>query len=88
MYQLTHLTSQRGSIKHDDRIEVLAEAVKAWADVLNADAHAAEAAYKRKADEKWEKEFFSGTFVGQALEKGRDRGMGRPKSKASRRRGW
>ncbi len=88
MYQLTHLTSQRGSIKHDDRIEVLAEAVKAWADVLNADAHAAEAAYKRKADEKWEKEFFSGTFIGQALEKGRDRGMGRPKSKATRRRGW
>lgn len=88
LYQLTHLTSARGSLRHDDRVEVLSEAVKAWAEVMNADAHAAEAAYKRKADEAWEKEYFSGTFVGQAIEKGRERGGGRPKSRIARRRGW
>lgn len=77
LYQLTHLTSQRGALKHDDRIEVLAEAIKAWAEFLNADAHAAEDAFKRRQDALWDREFFKGTFVGQSLTKGRERGSGR-----------
>ena len=68
MYQLTHLTSQRGSLKHDDRVEVLAEAVKVWAEYLNADAHNAEAAFAKAEQLKWDKAFFAGTFVGQSLE--------------------
>lgn len=90
MYQLTHITAQRGALKHDDRVEVLAEAVKAWADVLNADAHAAEKAFHDKSNKAWEREFFKGTFVGQALEpKGRPRGTGRlTSSSRSRKFRW
>ncbi|RXV42001.1 DNA maturase B, partial [Enterococcus faecalis] len=30
VYQLTHMTSERGALKHDDRIDVLAQAVEYW----------------------------------------------------------
>ena len=87
MYQLTHITSQRGSLKHDDRVEVLAEAVKVWAEYLNADAHNAELAFAKAEQLKWDKAFFAGTFVGQSLEaKGRpQRGAGRPTAQKHRR---
>ena len=86
-YQLTHITSQRGALKHDDRVEVLAEAVKAWADVLNADAHSAEKAYHDKSNKAWEREFFKGTFVGTLMEpKGHQRGTGRPTGNARSRK--
>ncbi len=90
LYQLTHLTRQRGSLKHDDRIEVLAEGVRAWAEVLNADALDAEAAYRRKQDAEWDKQFFGSTFVGKALEKPKEarRGSGRPPPQKTRRRPW
>lgn len=79
LYQLTHITEQRGALKHDDRVEVLAEGVKFWADFLNADAKSAEDAYHRKEAARWEKEFWKGTMVATALAtpKGRQRGAGR-----------
>lgn len=64
LYQLTHLTTQKGSLKHDDRIEVLAEGVLAWAERLNADANKAEEAHRQRAEREWEKQFFAGTIIG------------------------
>lgn len=69
LYQLTHMTTARGALRHDDRVEVLAEGVLAWADRLNADAHDAEAKYRRREEEKWEREFFKGTFVAPVLDR-------------------
>ena len=77
LYQLTHLTSARGALKHDDRLEVLAAAVGYWAEQLNADAVKAEDAFKRRADAAWEREFFKGTFVTSAPPKVKLRGAGR-----------
>lgn len=80
LYQLTHLTSQRGALKHDDRLDVLALALAYWADYLNADVLKAEEEFRRKADAEFEKEFFAGTFVGQTLSRprgGLTRGLGR-----------
>lgn len=90
IYQLTHLTAQRGALKHDDRVEVLAEGVKAWADRLNADATAAEEAYRRKHDEAWDKEFFKGTILGANLKKptALSRGTGRPTARRSKKVRW
>lgn len=49
IYQLTHISKDKGSIKHDDRLDALAMAVKAWEDFLNKDVRkmAEEAKQKR-----------------------------------------
>lgn len=90
LYQLTHITEQRGALKHDDRVEVLAEGVKFWAEYLNADANAAEEAYRKREEAKWEKEFFKGTFVGLNLQrpKGPPRGTGRTPKATFRKVRW
>ena len=91
LYQLTHLTSQRGALKHDDRIEVLAEGVRAWAEYLNADAIRAEEQARLKAEKEWDKEFWKGTILGDALEtpSRARRGAGRPMgTRRSRNRTW
>ncbi|MFN3573615.1 MAG: phage terminase large subunit [Phenylobacterium sp.] len=88
LYQLTHLTSQRGSLKHDDRVDILAAAVKHWADHMNADATKAEEAWKRKQEAAWEKEFFKGTILGhhhQGDQRHRQRATGRRIDGLSRR---
>ncbi len=36
-YQLTRVTTERGALKHDDRLDVLAMAVKYWVDYLGRD---------------------------------------------------
>lgn len=79
LYQLTHLTEQRGALKHDDRLEVLAEGVKAWADYLNADAKTAEERFNKAKEKEWERQFWKGTILGTALEAPRNaqRGTGR-----------
>lgn len=90
LYQLTHLTAQRGALKHDDRVDVLAASVRHWADYLNADANKAEEEHRRREDEKWDREFFAGTFVGQHLKKptGLARGTGRATTRHRRRGSW
>ena len=90
LYQLTHLTSARGALKHDDRVDILAMAVKHWADRLNADQTKAEEEYRRRHDVAFEKEFFKGTFVGQHAETRHvlSRGTGRVSRKPSRNRSW
>ena len=95
LYQLTHITSARGSLKHDDRVEALASGVAHWADYMNADASKAEDAWKRKQEEKWEKEFFKGTIVGvnfqsagKGVRRATGRVMGRGTLRGSRRVTW
>lgn len=78
LYQMTHLTTARGSLKHDDRIDVLGQSVEYWRDHMNADIEKSEANAKAKADREFEKKFFAGTTLGRRLEqRGRQRGMGR-----------
>ena len=42
LYQLTHITKDRGSLKHDDRVDALAHAVRYFRDRLQRDAQSAE----------------------------------------------
>jgi hypothetical protein len=90
LFQLTHLTAQKGALRHDDRIDILAAGVKHWAEFLNADARKAEDEYKRRLDAAFEREFFKGTFVGATLESRRapSRGAGRRMAPRSRRGSW
>lgn len=48
MYQLTRMTKQRGALRHDDRIDVLAIAVNYWVEQMASDA--VELMNDRKAD--------------------------------------
>lgn len=90
LFQLTHITEQRGALKHDDRVEVLAEGVKFWAQFLNADANDAEERHRKAEEAKWEKEFFKGTIIGRLLERPKvpPRGTGRPTKRISSKVRW
>jgi hypothetical protein len=78
VFQMTHMTAQRGALKHDDRIDVLALAVDYWKQHMAIDAAQAEADHRKKLDREFEKRFFAGTASGQLLNKtGRQRGAGR-----------
>lgn len=57
MYQLTHLTSERGSLKHDDRIDVLAESVGYWTERLDFDNRDGEARHREQEKMKVLEEF-------------------------------
>lgn len=48
LYQLTHLTSTRGSLKHDDLIDALAFSCIHWQEFLNADARKIEEDTKQR----------------------------------------
>lgn len=77
LYQMTHMTAQRGALKHDDRIDVLAQAVEHWKENLSVDEAKAEANHLKKLDRDFEKRFFSGTRLDHLLKSGRQRGAGR-----------
>jgi hypothetical protein len=67
LYQLTHITRSRGALKHDDRVDVLAQACAYWTQYLNRDQVAAEEEWKRKQDEEFDRQFFSGTNLESAF---------------------
>lgn len=48
LYQLTHLTRDRGSLRQDDRVDVLAEAVGYWVDSVANEVKKAEQEHKEK----------------------------------------
>ncbi|MCK6103335.1 phage terminase large subunit [Brevundimonas sp. EYE_349] len=78
VFQMTHMTAQRGALKHDDRIDVLALAVEYWKQHMAIDAAQAEADHRKKLDREFEKRFFAGTAISPLLNKtGRQRGAGR-----------
>jgi hypothetical protein len=85
LYQLTHMTSARGALKHDDMVDVLALGVGHWVDYLNADALKAEQERKARFDADFERKLFASTVFGAHLKKpsslsarrGRGRAVGR-----------
>lgn len=62
-YQLTRLTRDRGSLKHDDRIEILAEAVAHWQELLKVDQERAERLAKDRAMDAEVRRFLTGAGV-------------------------
>jgi hypothetical protein len=48
MYQLTHITKDRGSLIHDDRLDSLAMAVAYWVEVMGKDDHNAMVKHKQE----------------------------------------
>lgn len=56
-YQLTHITSERGSLVHDDRVEVLAEAVGYFTNKIKVSTELAEAKHKAKLEEQMRFDF-------------------------------
>ena len=84
LYQLTHLTEARGALRHDDRVEVLANAMGYWAQYLNADAEEAERAAEEKAVKEYE-EMLWRTAVGKPWPTEKKRGAGRPVSRGRHR---
>jgi hypothetical protein len=55
IYQLTHLANARGSLRKDDRIDVLSNAVNYWIEYMGLDSAKAEAEEARKHDEEFAK---------------------------------
>jgi hypothetical protein len=56
MYQLTHITREKGSLVHDDRLDALAMAVASWVETMGKDDTRAIVEHKaRKFDEELEK---------------------------------
>lgn len=49
VYQLTHLSRDKGSLRHDDRVDVLASAVDYWRTSIQNDIEKAEAEHRAKA---------------------------------------
>lgn len=94
LYQMTHLTKARGSLKHDDRIDVLAMAVSYWTDHLNRDQVTAEEEYQKRKAAEWDRQYFSGTNLEQAFGKpnvSRGRAIGHAQQRGrqvNRRRGF
>lgn len=66
-YQLTHLTRDRGSLKHDDKLDALAHGCRYYRMALSRDVENAEAAYKRKEKER----LLEAAIAGQTLNFGR-----------------
>jgi hypothetical protein len=62
-YQLTRLTRDRASLKHDDRIEILAEAVAHWQELLKVDQERAERLAKDRAMDAEVRRFLTGAGV-------------------------
>ena len=68
LYQLTHITRDRGALRQDDRVDALAHAVRWFRDLLQQDAQAAEDAHlARLRDAELRK--FAETYYGQSRPK-------------------
>lgn len=80
LFQMTRMMDRRGALRHDDRIDVLSQAVAYWTRYLNADTTKAMADWEKRENAKFEKEFWKGTIIGDAIAKARGgirRGQGR-----------
>lgn len=60
LYQLTHITREKGSLRHDDRVDALSQAVAWWIDRLSADLRKVEEEHRRKLREKEYQHFRTG----------------------------
>lgn len=57
LYQLTHITKERGCLKQDDRVDALAHGVRYFREVLQQDAQSAEDAHLQKLRDEQLQEF-------------------------------
>nr|WP_294850017.1 phage terminase large subunit [uncultured Sphingomonas sp.] len=88
IFQITHMTSARGALKHDDMADVLAMGVGHWVEYLNADAKKAEADRLAKVEAENEARYFSWA-VGKSFTQSprgiaAHRGRGRPTGRGRR----
>jgi hypothetical protein len=65
LYQLTHITRDRDSLKQDDRVDILAHGVRYFRAQLQQDAQAAEAAHLEAEREKMRREFIRQWYGGK-----------------------
>ena len=77
LYQMCRMTGARGAVKHDDRIDVLAQAVDYWKAFMNADILKSEANAQAKAAREFEKKFFANTPLARMFDNRPKRGQGR-----------
>lgn len=68
LYQLTHITRERGALKHDDRVDVLAMAVAYWVEAMARDEVISKASYEEQLLEQDLQDFMDGVLF-------RDRGQ-------------
>ncbi|WP_406853348.1 phage terminase large subunit [Brevundimonas sp. BH3] len=59
VYQMTHISAVRGSLKHDDRIDVLAMGVAHWQQFMSVDEEKALQQHREKLDREFEDRFFN-----------------------------
>lgn len=59
LYQLTHITKDRGALRHDDRVDALAHGVRWFRQLLQQDAQAAEAAHLEAERDKMRRDFIA-----------------------------
>lgn len=53
IHQLTHITKDSGSLKHDDRLDALSSAVSYWRNTLAQDVHDSLQAHKERQMDEW-----------------------------------
>lgn len=70
LYQLTHITRERGALRHDDRVDCLAHGVRYFLKVLQQDAASVEAAHLEKLRDQ-EMAEFRAKWYGRAMKKPR-----------------
>jgi len=56
LFQMTRMMDRRGALRHDDRIDVLAQSVAYWTKYLNADTTKALADWEKREAKKFEKD--------------------------------
>lgn len=82
LFQITHMSSARGALKHDDMADVLAMGVTHWSEYLNADSKKAEEDRKKKADAEYERKLFASAgfhWTKAPSRLSQRRGVGRPR---------
>lgn len=69
-YQFSHITRDRGSLAHDDRVDVLSIAVAYWTGAMARDSDRSAANERRAAFDRELREFFKNTYQpGRAIER-------------------
>ena len=80
MYQLTHITHERGALAHDDRLEAVAGVVQHFVNALAIDSAAAREGFmtqeKEELIESFIEDYSSGFKFGSGRRRGKDRGDG------------
>jgi hypothetical protein len=70
-YQMTRLTKDRGSLKHDDRLDALSIAVAYWLKVIGNDPNKMLKNYKDKMDEQALEEYFKDLGISENIQRKR-----------------